>query len=314
MEPTEGTSKSERTIGEGRGCGCLLTIALMFAWFIGISIIELAFIISAGEPSNIYRLPLAVLECLFTFGIVLAFWNLIRVKDPLEELGLSLVGRIPAQFIGGLILGAVGVGVAVLIIAIGGGVSIEEGQPVYPEQTDIGERSWPAAILFFLLYAFNEEIIMRGFLYPFLKRSYGFVFSLTASSLFFALMHLFNVGFDLIPFIDIFLAGIFLTLLRELTGNLWLAGSAHFAWNFTLASLGLPVSGHVMLLNPQTFHLMVNGPDWLTGGIFGPEGGLSGVAADLFLIAITALLLYRKTAGIKPDPGEIEEISHPAGY
>jgi membrane protease YdiL (CAAX protease family) len=301
MDQTESTSGSKRTIGEGRGCGCLLTIAVIIVWFVGKSIIEVAFIIGAGKSYNEYLMPLSILDFLFTFGIVWAFWKLIRVKDPLGELGMRPAKGASLQFIWGLLLGAAGVGVAVLMIEIGGGVVLQKGQPAYPESADMGERMWPVAILIFLLYAFNEEIIMRGFLYPFIKRSFGFTFALFLSTLVFSLLHLFNAGFDVIPFIDIFLAGIFLALLRELTGNLWFAGGAHFAWNFTLAALGLPVSGIVMLLHPQPFHLEVSGPDWLTGGIFGPEGGLSGIAADCFLIAITAWLLYLKSRRSRAD-------------
>lgn len=305
MNQTEGTSPTGEP-GIGRGCGCLITIAVFIVWFAGIAIIETAFYFT-DRPTYSYLFPLSAVEFLFTFGVVWVFWIMMRAHNPLGELGLIPDRKSALQFINGLILGAAGVGIAVALIALGGGVSIGEGHPSLPESEYMGRKSWLLAIVIFLFYAVNEEIIMRGFLYPFIKRLLGFIPALVVSTLVFTLMHLFNTGFSVIPFIDIFLAGVFLVLLRELTGNLWLAWGAHFAWNFALVAAGLPVSGHFMLLDPQPYHIAVYGPDWLTGGLFGPEGGLSGVGADLFLIAITAYLLYLKGKKEVRNAGTIDE-------
>jgi hypothetical protein len=65
------------------------------------------------------------------------------------------------------------------------------------------------------------------------------------------------------------------------TRSLWLPSALHVAWNFAQTGVyGFPTSGYAfadrtLLLVGQT------GPGWLTGGGFGPEGGILGTVALL---------------------------------
>jgi CAAX protease family protein len=71
---------------------------------------------------------------------------------------------------------------------------------------------------------------------------------------------------------NIALAGIFLSLAFYSPGGMWTAFGAHLGWNATLAALAAPVSGlpfDIPAIDYRTGH-----PVWLTGGAFGPEGGL----------------------------------------
>ncbi len=55
--------------------------------------------------------------------------------------------------------------------------------------------------------------------------------------------------------------------------SLWAAFTAHLAWNWTLAGvLHSAVSG-VPFATPD-YRVIDAGPDWATGGVWGPEGGL----------------------------------------
>ena len=59
--------------------------------------------------------------------------------------------------------------------------------------------------------------------------------------------------------------------------GMWAAFGLHLGWNWTLAALDAPVSGlelHVPLIDYYP-----GGPAWLTGGAFGPEGGVLGTLA-----------------------------------
>jgi uncharacterized protein len=77
------------------------------------------------------------------------------------------------------------------------------------------------------------------------------------------------------------------------TGNLWLAVGAHAGWDwgqsffFGVNDSGLKVTGH--LLNP----VLVQGPDWLTGGSVGPEGSVLTLILWT-LMTVLFLALYRK--------------------
>ena len=51
---------------------------------------------------------------------------------------------------------------------------------------------------------------------------------------------------------------------------------AHFAWNWVMAvPLHAPVSG--LRFESPGYSAIVTGPEWLSGGSWGPEGGLFAV-------------------------------------
>jgi hypothetical protein len=83
-------------------------------------------------------------------------------------------------------------------------------------------------------------------------------------------------------------AGILLALAYVVTRRLWFAIGTHAAWNFTQGGIfGLAVSGHGSegLLIGRT-----SGPEWLTGGKFGPEASVISIVVCL---AASGLLLLR---------------------
>ena len=62
-----------------------------------------------------------------------------------------------------------------------------------------------------------------------------------------------------------------------MSGGIWTAVGVHLGWNALLACLDTPVSGvpfRIPLLDYRP-----GGPVWLTGGGFGPEGGLAATVA-----------------------------------
>jgi hypothetical protein len=88
---------------------------------------------------------------------------------------------------------------------------------------------------------------------------------------------LFNPNPTALAISNITLAGVFLGAVFYMQGGIWAAWAAHLGWNATLALLDAPVSGlpfTIPLINYEP-----GGPQWLTGGGFGPEGGaLASVA------------------------------------
>ena len=90
-------------------------------------------------------------------------------------------------------------------------------------------------------------------------------------------------------------AGALFCLSVVVTGSLWLAVGCHFAWNlFEGPVFGFPVSG----LSIGSAHIVsqsVNGPEWFTGGSFGPEAGASSLIA-LAVGAAILVVLHRRGA------------------
>jgi membrane protease YdiL (CAAX protease family) len=83
-----------------------------------------------------------------------------------------------------------------------------------------------AGVLALLAAPLAEETFFRGFLFPGLRNRWGTLRAALASSLFFALLH-FNVG-SIIPFTVI---GMLLAWAYVVSGSLWMAIGAHFAFN-----------------------------------------------------------------------------------
>ena len=131
----------------------------------------------------------------------------------------------------------------------------------------------------FILVGFAEEILVRGYPFTVLQRQGGLVTALVLTSGAFSLIHVFNPGVGWFAFLNIFLAGIWLGLARVVSGSLWLPVGLHIGWNFFLGPVfGFPVSG---IVERSLWIVRTDGPDWINGGLFGPEGG---VLATLVLI------------------------------
>jgi hypothetical protein len=92
-----------------------------------------------------------------------------------------------------------------------------------------------------------------------------------------------------------------------LTGRIWLGLGLHFAWNFVQGPiLGFILSGHPV--DHALFHVDDLGPVWLTGGLYGPEGGIVGIGFRFAVIgAVLAWVriddrLGKKDLVLHPDP------------
>ncbi len=154
-------------------------------------------------------------------------------------------------------------------------------------------------LIVFLFVGFNEEMITRGYLMGSIKKLSNKVFALVLVAVLFSLMHIFNDNFSLVPFLNIFLAGILLGVVYVYTERLWFAISLHFTWNFFQGPVfGSQVSGNV---TDGTFiQLTKTGNPLITGGDFGFEGSL--LMTFLMIAAIFIIdYHYHKTQNKKAE-------------
>ncbi len=136
----------------------------------------------------------------------------------------------------------------------------------------------------FILVGFAEEILVRGYAFRVLQKQGSDLAALFITSGVFSLMHALNPGIGWIGFANIFLAGIWLGVARVVTGSLWLSVGMHIGWNFFLGPVfGFPVSG---IIERSVFVTTPGGAEWISGGAFGPEGG---ILVTLLLIAAIAV-------------------------
>jgi hypothetical protein len=129
--------------------------------------------------------------------------------------------------------------------------------------------------IFLLPAALYEELTTRGYIFAVLRHAWGWRWALVTTSVVFGLLHLQNAGANARSLILVVLAGIFLGAVLLSTRSLYAAWMTHFAWNWTLAVVfHTAVSGYP--LESPDYRYVDAGPDWATGGIWGPEGGAAG--------------------------------------
>jgi membrane protease YdiL (CAAX protease family) len=123
--------------------------------------------------------------------------------------------------------------------------------------------------------ALYEELATRGYVFAVLRDAIGWRSALLAMSIVFGLLHLRNPGASAESVGLVILAGVFLGVVVIATRSLYAAWMAHFAWNWTMAVvLHTAVSG--LPLESPDYRVVDAGPDWITGGVWGPEGGAAG--------------------------------------
>ncbi len=139
--------------------------------------------------------------------------------------------------------------------------------------------------------ALAEEVLFRGVPLVILAGALGRGSAIVATSVLFALVHVSNPNATPLGLGNIAMAGIFLALVFYTPGGIWAAFGAHLGWNALLACLDTPVSGVPFDIPMLDYH--AGSPVWLTGGSFGPEGGLAATIALTVAIVLTARWIAR---------------------
>jgi membrane protease YdiL (CAAX protease family) len=142
--------------------------------------------------------------------------------------------------------------------------------------------------------ALAEEVLFRGVPLVLLANAVGRGSAIAAISVLFALAHILNPNATLLGLGNIALAGIFLGLAFYTPGGIWTAFGAHLGWNSLLACLDTPVSG--VPFDIPLLDYNAGNPAWLTGGVFGPEGGLAATLA----LTVAILVLGRWVVKARP--------------
>lgn len=185
----------------------------------------------------------------------------------------------PSKLASGLTLG-------LLAVALPAGALLAASQLSVADAPD--GAWWSAALLattVLLPSAFAEELFARGYIFALLREAAGWKLALGVTSIGFGLLHLANPGANWQSLSVVVLAGFFLGAVVLVTGSLYAATLAHFAWNWFIAAvLHMPVSGIPVVGSPD-YKVVETGPDWLTGGSWGPEGGVAaGVGLSVGLV------------------------------
>lgn len=225
--------------------------------------------------------------------LLLWAWLALFEKRPFWTIGLERDGA-AWKYGRGLLVGLVLFSIPVGLMALPGYVAVE---------TESARPQGPVAlggVLFVLLgwivQGAAEEALTRGWLLPVIGGRYKPVLGLLLSALVFAIYHSLNPGLNPLAVLNLFLFGIFTALYALYEGGLWGVFSIHTVWNWAQGNLfGFEVSG-VEPAGGMLINLMEAGPDAVTGGAFGPEGGLAVTAVLIAGSAVVWLLGQRREA------------------
>lgn len=111
------------------------------------------------------------------------------------------------------------------------------------------------------------------------------------TSVMFGLFHLGNPNASIFGVLNTVVAGVLLGAAFIVTKQLAMPIGIHISWNlFQGMVFGFPVSGEAEKI--RIISTTYTGPDWLTGGAYGPEAGLIGLIA--ILTGIIILYVYYK--------------------
>jgi membrane protease YdiL (CAAX protease family) len=159
---------------------------------------------------------------------------------------------------------------------------------------------WAAA---FLMVAFYEEVLFRGYPLAVLAHGVGFRSAAIALSAAFGAIHLLNGGEN---WFGVFVAAIFglvLCFAISRTGSLWWPIGFHAVWDYSESFVySTPDSGQVAPGHLLDSHFA--GPAWITGGSVGPEGSVF-VLVLLAAIALLVHVMYPPAAKDRATQSEI---------
>jgi membrane protease YdiL (CAAX protease family) len=178
-----------------------------------------------------------------------------------------------AALVGGSLVGGAMVLVA-LALAFTGGARLEiTGEPL----SAYLRVALPVAAGL-LIAALAEELLFRGFPLMRLARAVGKLKASVGLAVVFACAHLLNPDVSLLGLVNIGLASLVLSVAFFTPGGLPLAWGVHVGWNGGLAlGADAPVSG--LTFEMPVLEFFSGGTAWVTGGAFGPEGGIAASVA-----------------------------------
>ena len=259
-------------------------VASLLLLDIASSVDGLVFPHNAGPDQSVNLLISVSCDCVAALGVALLLRRYVDHR-PLATLGFTFGVRWLRLLGIGVLLGF---GMQALVFALETTLGFAHSSPPRWQHAEFATLGYVIPVL--ILGAISEEMPFRGYLFQNLREAWGSWAALMVTSAAFAALHLFNPGAhaDLpLTMAGIAASGALFSLSVMLTGSLWFAVGCHFAWNlFEGPVFGFPVSG-LSFGNAHIFTQTVTGPEWFTGGSFGPEAGLSALIA---LAAGTAVL------------------------
>jgi membrane protease YdiL (CAAX protease family) len=261
---------------------------------------------SHGATFPLIRNLFQIFMLIVGFGYMELAWD--RTREPMRAMGLPRRPGAGREFGMGAALGWGMVTVVLLVVALLGHFYV---------QLWMAPKAWGlllVQILTLLAGAIAGEIAFRGYSFQKLVEAVGPFAATILAAIVFGALRMTTPGSTPTAVWISAVAAILLSAAYLRTRALWLGWGLHFAWTASIGILfGQPLAGSRQV--SSVIHTYVDGPTWLTGAEFGPEGSLITLivlwVGLYFVIRITRELAWKysqpeiKAAGIAVD------LSHP---
>jgi uncharacterized protein len=261
--------------------GWKISIVISIFLIFGLLLAIITHLIFRDQNNPVFQF---VEQLITAISLILSTYFVTRVIDQkkVAAIGLSSLKKGFSELLFGLVFGASLMTVIFLQLLFSGNISL----------TGFFEPGflYSAGTVLIILTAagFAEEFFGRGYCMTALWQTGNLWITIAGSSLLFSLFHIFNPHVTLVALINIFLAGFLAAYMFFKTGSLWMPVGFHIAWNyFQGVVFGFPISG---IQFNSIIKIKILHDNTLTGGPFGPEGGL--IATVIMLIGLVTLKIY----------------------
>lgn len=230
-----------------------------------------------------------------TAALLLTAWLLLRFVDrrSFRNLGMWFAPGWARDLGLGFLLGVLLNTLVVLPLWLAGYIQFRAGEFALPGVA----LALGGNLIAFALPAAMEELLLRGYIFQRLVDGWGEVAAVIFTSVIFGLLHLGNPAATSLSTANIVLAGVWLAVAYLKTRSLWLPIGLHLAWNYVMGAVySLPVSG--IVFKHRLLETDISGPDWLSGGNFGPE---QSVLTVVVLGAATLWLARTRIFSVSPE-------------
>ena len=248
----------------------LIFVAMTVASFT--ALLQHAHLVDAAEnPIGLQGFAAFLLLPFAALGLAVLAWVRFVERRSLSTLGLVNRGRLQT-FLLGHITGAAMATAIVAAIWIAGSFAARGYAPAFHSPAGLG--SIVILLACFAVQSSVEEILFRGWMLSAIATKFGTVPAIAISSAAFTLMH-YDPGVSAIFVTNVFLFAVFACCWAIAVGNIWGVMGFHSGWNWLLATgFELRVTGLDAHLPALLVKLVPRGPDYLTGGVQGPEGSV----------------------------------------
>lgn len=224
-----------------------------------------------------------IVHCISFIVLLTAYYYLFRFYDKRKITELSLK-HFPKEMFGGFFVGFLSISLVIFILYLLG----------YYQAFSISTGHYPIRLFTFLIFAaIVEDLFHRGLIVRICENWLGTHATLLIAMLVELQQHFLNPHSNLFSFLLYLIWGFTMGMMFIYTKRIWLPFFFHLGWNFAQPFYGSNLSGLNDMGN--IIQSRINGPELLTGGVFGIENSI--ITLSLLLIIGTTLYFLAKKEG-----------------